>query len=295
MAAVSVRRALLSWFEPRRSAYPWRRGVTPYRVLVSEIMLQQTQASRVATAFRSFVKRFPSVRSLAAASRPDVLAAWSGLGYNRRAVALHEAARVIVTQHRGRFPRRAAALQRLPGVGPYTAAAVASIAFDTPVAAVDVNVHRVLARLVLGVDASSVTVADVADTAALLISTERPGDWNQAVMDLGREICTSRDPSCDVCPVRRWCVFVANEGRTDPPRRRQSRFEGSLRQARGAIVRELTRAPKHAASVEQLVTRSGVERERIVAAIEALADDGMVDASPAALRGAPRSMVRLAG
>lgn len=148
-----ARAALLRWYEPRRRAYPWRARPTPYRVLVSEIMLHQTQASRVEPVFAAFVRRWPSARALAAASRAEVVKAWSGLGYNRRAVALHEAARVIVAEHGGRVPRSLGALRRLPGVGPYTAAAVASIAFGEPVPLVDTNVRRVLARAELGVDA----------------------------------------------------------------------------------------------------------------------------------------------
>src|SRR6058998_1553403 len=136
---------LLQWYEPRRHAYPWRLpGVDPYGVLVSEVMLQQTQAPRVARAFEPFIRRFPSVRELAGGSVADVLRAWSGLGYNRRAVALSRAARAIVSEHGGRVPSDPALLEQLPGIGPYTAAAVASIASGLPAPAIDTNVRRVL-------------------------------------------------------------------------------------------------------------------------------------------------------
>ena len=144
---------MLEWYRPRRHAYAWRRGRrSPYRTLVSELMLQQTQASRVEPIFERFLGRFPEVRALADASRADVLRAWAGLGYNRRAVALHEAADTIARDHHARVPRDVDALVRLPGVGLYTAAAVASIGFGDPVAALDGNVRRVVARALRGAE-----------------------------------------------------------------------------------------------------------------------------------------------
>ena len=169
------RTALLRWFEPRRHAYPWRGSRDPYAVWISEVMLQQTQAARVAVAYPRFLRRFPTVGSLARASRATVLRAWGDLGYNRRAVALSDAARVVVREHGGRFPRETDALDRLPGVGPYTAAAVASLAFGEPVAAVDTNVRRVVARVHLGIEHHDATPAVVATLAALLGGPARPG------------------------------------------------------------------------------------------------------------------------
>ena len=152
-----LRAAVLEWYRPRRHAYAWRRGRrNAYRTLVSEVMLQQTQAARVKPIFEAFVARFPGVAALAAASRADVLRAWAGLGYNRRAVALHEAARAIVREHRGRVPNDVGALVRLPGMGPYTASAVASIGYGAPVAALDGNVRRVVARAVRGAEPDEV-------------------------------------------------------------------------------------------------------------------------------------------
>src|SRR5439155_19095369 len=161
LCAVDTRAALLAWYEPRRRRYPWRVGSNPYRVLVSEVMLQQTQAERVAPAFERFLERLPDVRSLAGASRAGVLRAWGSLGYNRRAVRLSEAARAVVRDHGGRIPADPDALRTLPGVGPYTAAAVASIGHGVPVAAVDVNVRRVVARARLGRDPGEVTASAV--------------------------------------------------------------------------------------------------------------------------------------
>jgi A/G-specific adenine glycosylase len=147
---------LMEWFEPRRRAYPWRQpDPDPYAVLVSEVMLQQTQASRVAPSFERFMRSFPTVDALATAPAAEVVRAWAGLGYNRRAVALWEGARTIVSRHGGRIPDHPSMLSELPGVGPYTAAAVASIAYGWPVPALDTNVRRVLARAVFGVEPKS--------------------------------------------------------------------------------------------------------------------------------------------
>ncbi|MGZ4114689.1 MAG: A/G-specific adenine glycosylase, partial [Actinomycetota bacterium] len=197
-AAVS-RRALLEWYEPRREAYPWRRTSDPYAVLVSECMLQQTQAARVVPAFERFLAAFPTVQALAAARVAEVIDAWDGLGYNRRAVALHRAAEAVVAEHAGVVPGDPAALRSLPGVGPYTAAAVASIAFGVGVVAVDTNVMRVVSRVVRVEGVGAIGAA-----AAGWLDGNDPGAWNQAVMDLGREVCRPV-PRCGACPIRTTC------------------------------------------------------------------------------------------
>lgn len=267
-----LRRALLDWYEPRRRAYPWRGTRDPYRVLVSEVMLQQTQASRVVPAYLAFVRRFPSVRALAAAPRREAVLAWAGLGYNRRAVALSEASRIVVREHEGRLPSEPSALQALPGIGPYTAAAVASIAFDRPVAAVDTNVRRILGRVVDGTDV--VAPARVRELAAAWLEHERPGNWNQALMDLGREICRPR-PRCDACPLRAACRFVALGAMPTPAGRRQGGFEGSFRQVRGAIVRELRE--RGTATVADLEELTGADPAWVADAVASLRDDGLVE------------------
>ncbi len=162
---VAMRRALLAWYRPRRTAYPWR-GADPFGVLVSEVMLQQTQAARVVLRYVAFVERFPSGEALAAASRAEVLRAWGNLGYPRRAVALHEAARAVVRDHGGRVPADPAELRLLPGVGPYTAAAVASLGHGRRVPALDTNVRRVVARARLGAEPHGLPVARLAGEAA---------------------------------------------------------------------------------------------------------------------------------
>ena len=271
-----MRAALLRWYAPRAGRYPWRRTPSPYRTLVSEVMLQQTQASRVAPAFDRFVACFPDVRTLAAAPRSDVLRTWAGLGYNRRAVALSEAARTIVRDHGGVVPRELPALQSLPGVGPYTAAAVMSIGYGEPVAAVDVNVRRVVSRMALGDPAAS--AARVRDAAGALLDVERPAAWNQAVMDLGRDVCR-QSPRCDVCPVAGWCRWrsrnlTAERVPLRPPRRGHERFEGSFRQLRGGVLRVLRDGAATAAVISTTLMK---DEEEVRRAIATLASEGAVE------------------
>jgi A/G-specific adenine glycosylase len=284
------RAALLEWYRPRRRAYPWRRRPTPYRVLVSEVMLQQTQAGRVAPAFNRFVRQFPTIASLAAAPRAEVLRAWSGLGYNRRAVSLSNAARIVALAHRGRVPSDPAVLAALPGIGPYTAAAVASLAFGRAVPALDTNVRRVVARAVLGVEPASAPSAVAASAAAEWIDTDDPGAWNQAVMDLGREVCRPR-PRCGACPVRPWCAGRRRVRVAAPAGRPSQPFEGSMRQIRGSVVRTLRARPS--ATVGVLAGEAGCSRMRLVEAVRALHADGVVRAGPGALRGDAVGRVRL--
>jgi A/G-specific adenine glycosylase len=279
--------ALERWYRPRRAAYPWRTTADPYRILVSELMLQQTQASRVMPAYESFFERFPTLPSLAAAPRAEVVRAWAGLGYNRRAVSLSEAARVIVREHEGAVPSDPELLKRLPGVGPYTAAAIASIAFGVPVAAIDVNIRRVIARLRLGRDDAD--DGDVRAAANRWLDRDHPGSWNQALMDVGREHCRPV-PRCDGCPLAPSCRFRRSGRPPLSPRRAQGRFEGSTRQLRGAVVRRLRADP---ASVGALVKATASSRERVAAAVRSLVRDGLVRAGPAALAGDSRGRASL--
>ena len=198
----AFRRALLRWYDQHRRELPWRKARDPYRIWLSEIMLQQTRVAAVVDHYRIFLKRFPNIQALAAASEDAVLAAWSGLGYYRRARMLYQCAKELVQKHGGRFPQTAEALQTLPGIGRYTAAAIASIAFAEPVAVVDGNVERVLQRLT-GID---LTTPQTWQHAQALLASSRPGDFNQAMMELGATVCVPRQPRCPNCPVRKWCV-----------------------------------------------------------------------------------------
>jgi A/G-specific adenine glycosylase len=200
------RRALLRWYGQHRRALPWRETRDPYPIWLSEVMLQQTRVAAVLDHYRVFLERFPNVQALAAASEEAVLAAWSGLGYYRRARMLHQCARQIVEQYReqcgGCFPQNSAALIALPGIGRYTAAAIASIAFAEPTAVVDGNVERVLQRFT-GIN---LTIAQTWQQAQAFLDTSNPGDFNQAMMELGATVCVPRAPRCPECPVRNWCV-----------------------------------------------------------------------------------------
>jgi A/G-specific adenine glycosylase len=240
-------------------------------------MLQQTQATRVEPVFVAFLRRFPTVRSLAAASRADVLRAWAGLGYNRRAVTLHGAAVAVVADHGGRVPVDPAVLRTLPGVGPYTAAAVASIAAGVPVPAIDVNVRRIVARVGFGADPASVASAEVDATAARWLDRDDPGTWNQALMDLGRVHCRAV-PRCEGCPLARTCRWHRTGGRSASGgvgSRSQGRFEGSMRQVRGRVVAVLRE--RRSAGVAALARSTGFPTDRVVVALDGLARDGVVE------------------
>jgi len=270
----ATREALLAWYRPRRRAFAWRRSGDPYAVWVSEVMLQQTQAPRVEPIFEAFMARFPHVVSLARAARADVVRAWEGLGYHRRAVALHEAARAIVRDHGGVVPREVEELRRLPGVGPYTASAVASIAYGVPLAAVDTNARRIVARASFGAEQDEVVPRELTDEAQAWVPPRRAGDWNQALMDLGREVCRPLVPRCDVCPLASACRFRAEGRRGRRSGKRQPAFEGSLRQVRGRVLAALRDAPS--VRVTDLPARAGVVIARADEALEGLTRDGLV-------------------
>ena len=281
---------LLAWYEPRRRAYPWRVRPTPYRVLVSEVMLQQTQASRVAPAFARFMRSFPSLRALADAGRGDVLREWAGLGYNRRAIALQETARLVVREHRGRLPRDPVVLRGLPGIGPYTAAAIASFAHGAPTPALDTNVRRVVARARLGRETHEVSTGLLTSAAEEWIDRRDPAAWNGALMDLGRELCRPL-PRCDRCPLASICRFRIRGHRPRPASRRQPAFEGSSRELRGRIVDALRERP--AITIGALARVTGRPADLVATAVRGLALDGLVTAGPAALRGHSAGRVRL--
>jgi A/G-specific adenine glycosylase len=201
------RRQLLSWFRRNKRDLPWRRRRDPYRIWLSEIMLQQTRVAAVVPHYQRFLKIFPTVQDLARARTSSVLGAWAGLGYYSRARNLHRAARKIVGRHGGRFPREYDAALKLPGIGRYTAAAILSLAYQEPLAALDGNVARVLARL--GAVRSDVRQPKLwrrlAEEAGALLAREAPGEWNEAMMELGATVCTPASPRCGLCPVARWC------------------------------------------------------------------------------------------
>ena len=283
------RARLLRWYRSRRKAYPWRIRPEPYGVLVSEFMLQQTQASRVAPAYRRFMRRFPTVVALARATRAEVVREWRGLGYNRRAVALSEAAKSIVRDHGGRVPADPDALIRLPGVGPYTAAAVASLAYGKAVPAVDANVRRIAARAELGIEGYEASQERIKRIAAEWLDTRDPAAWNQALMDLGREVCRPH-PRCSLCPLRNGCRFHSTGRIPAPNPRRQKPFPGSFRQLRGQVLDLLRERP---ATLGSLSKAAGQPPAKVAEALVKLERDGLIRAGTGALRGQMGGRVRL--
>lgn len=238
-------------------------------------MLQQTQVSRVVPAYLRFLDRFPTPAALAAAPLADVLRAWQGLGYNRRAAALWRAAGVIVGEHGGVVPSDPVALGKLPGIGPYTAAAVASFAYGAAVPAIDTNLRRVIARHRLGTSPAS--PAEVRGAAAAWIDRADPGAWNAALMDLGREVCRP-EPLCAGCPIRRGCRFRTASRPPQRSVRRAEPFEGSMRQLRGRIIDAAREA--RSITVAGIAACYGEPCERVAAAVAALAGEGLVRAGP---------------
>ncbi len=232
--------ALLAWYAAHGRSLPWRGLRDPYAVWVSEVMLQQTQVATVAPYFRRWMARFPTVEALAAADEQEVLALWEGLGYYRRARALHRAAQEVVARHGGRLPADPQALQRLPGIGKYTARAVASLAFGRDVPVLDGNVRRVLAR-VFAVEAPADTAAGEKALWALAAEHLPPGraaDYNQALMDLGAMVCTPRAPRCAVCPLASFCRARAGGNPEAFPRKKRRRRPPHYTVAAAVIRRE---------------------------------------------------------
>jgi len=213
------RQRLLAWYGQHARDLPWRKTRDPYRVWLSEIMLQQTRVAAVTAHYHEFLRRFPTVEKLAAARESSVLAAWSGLGYYRRARRLHAAAKVIVREYRGEFPATSQALRELPGIGRYTAAAIASIAFGEPVAVVDGNVDRVLQRFT----GRRMVREKLWAAAGEYLDQSRPGDFNQAMMELGATVCTPRAPACLACPVIELCSTRGELVSRTKPARQQKR------------------------------------------------------------------------
>lgn len=233
---------VLRWASGRREDLPWRRTRDPWAVLVSELMLQQTQVARVVPRYHRFLERFPTVRVCAEAGVGSVVEEWAGLGYNRRAVNLHRSAVAVTERHDGVVPDSLEALLALPGIGPYTARAVLAFAFERDAAVVDTNVGRVLARQ-MGERLTPTRAQSAADS---VVPVGRSWAWNQAMLDLGALVCTKRTPRCAQCPVSATCTwFLAGAPAPDPAigsagvSAGQSRFEGSFRQGRARLLDRL--------------------------------------------------------
>jgi A/G-specific adenine glycosylase len=212
--AQALHRTLLGWYRRNRRDLPWRRTRDAYRVWVSEVMLQQTTVKVALPYYESFLRRFPSLNTLAEEPEDEVLAAWSGLGYYHRARNLHRGAQHVAERHGARFPKTLEAALAVPGVGLYTASAILSIAYDQPLPVVDGNVRRVLARLLALSGPEYRREGPFYNRAEELLDREHPGDWNQALMELGATVCTPKKPACPACPLRERCRALA-QGRVD--------------------------------------------------------------------------------
>ena len=278
----AVQDALVAWYESDHREYPWRQTTDPYEILVSEVMSQQTQLGRVVAAWEDFLDRWPTAESLAAADSGEVVAFWSdhSLGYNNRAKYLHEAAQQVQEQYGGEFPEEPDELSELMGVGPYTANAVASFAFNNGDAVVDTNVKRVLYRAFGVPDDES----EFERAASALMPAGESRVWNNAIMELGGVAC-EKTPSCDEagCPWREWCQAYQSGDFTAPDVPQQPDFEGSRRQFRGRIINALS---EHGSlELDELGPRIRVDyapdgnygREWLRGLLSDLADDGLVE------------------
>lgn len=297
----AARAAILAWYRERGRPLAFRRTTDPYAILVSEAMAQQTQAARAAAFWERFMVRFPTVDDLAAATPADVLRVWAGLGYDRRALALWRAARVIVSEHGGRVPDSVTALQALPGVGPYTARAVAALAYGVAVGAVDVNVRRVLGRVVAGSE-SGLSTRDLQAVADEAVPSDAPGAWTHALMDLGATVCRPRTPACPACPALAWCRYATDGGagagaapRPTPGRVLRAPaapFPSTTRWLRGRILDRLRGLPDG-----RWATISGPigdhDGPAVRAAVRALAREGMIELDAPVDADVPRARLPL--
>ena len=265
------RSRVLAWYRRSGRDLPWRQARDPYPVLVSEVMLQQTQVSRVLPAYRRFLTRFPTLRALSSAPLGDVLREWSGLGYNRRARDLHRIAQMCASG----LPNTVAGLDALPGVGAYTASAVACFALGEATAFADTNIRRVLGRATLG---RTATEAEAIALDARFGSRRESARWHHALMDIGATICTAKRPRCEACPLRAICRF---DGEDVAPRRDQSPFLASDRRVRGAIVRLLSMSRD---GVTSAALRRGINDARVPRLVKVLVREGLAEVSSGVVR-----------
>jgi A/G-specific adenine glycosylase len=291
----SVQTALLDWFEVHRRDLTWRHTRDPYAIMVSEIMLQQTQVDRVLPYWHAWMERWPTVYELAKASVADVIRAWKGLGYNRRAVNLQRAAQAVAAQG-GEFPNTVEGLLALPGIGPYTAGAIACFAFEQDVAFIDTNMRRVLHRIFVGVDVPKPTVSDkaVLEIAVDAIPAGQGWTWNQAIMEFGAIHCTAKKPLCMICPVQEECsafpeIQAALAANTRAPKGKTLPFEQTNRYFRGRILDELRAHEGEGVSLEEIggAIRNGFsagDYQWLLELVQALERDGLLvmdDSQPA--------------
>ena len=273
--AMTIQQTILDWYAQHKRDLPWRSTTDPYHIVVSEFMLQQTQVPRVIPKYHEFLKRFPTIQSLAQASPANVIDAWAGLGYNRRALYLHKFAQAIIKQHNGQIPSDREALLELPGIGPYTSQAIRCFAFKKHAAVVDINIKRIYSRLFFR---GAGTEQELQNIARELIPQSHGVEWNNALMDFGSLLCTD-NPKCNICPLTVTCTAYKSgtpERYVKP--KTQSKFIGSNRFYRSLIIKELRKSENFtcsAAAIQKLKPKNKTNEwfEKIIASLE---KDGMI-------------------
>ena len=263
------------WWDSEKRDLPWRISRDPWAILVSEFMLQQTQASRVVEKYKTFLKRFPNPTTCANSTPGKVIELWSGLGYNRRAINLHRTAKTIAEKHKGTVPDELSLLLDLPGIGDYTARAILAFSFEKDVAVVDVNVKRVLSRL----EGRTLSMKEAQSIADQNLPTGEGWRWNQAMIEIGATICTARKTKCDKCPLKETCTWTKNQAATDPAISVKSKkletFEGSDRQGRGKLINALRNEPIMGKDVPQILGWPN-DHKRCKHVLEKLEKDGLI-------------------
>ena len=284
-----IREAVISWFREKGRDLPWRRTRDPWRILVSEVMLQQIQVQRAIPFYERFLKRFPTIDALADATLAEAIQVWEDLGRYRRIVYLHKTARIVMEEHEGKIPAEPEKLIKLPGIGPYTAGAVACFAYELDAAFLDTNMRRVLHRYFFGLIApTSATEKEFMKLATELVPPKRGWRWNQALMETGALVCTARSPRCDECPLRDGCRARVEATSLGWPKResktRTYRYEDTNRYHRGRVLAELRRvspAESEGITLRELGWRVKPDFDEqdpywLVTAVESLCKDGLV-------------------
>jgi len=263
------------WWDSEKRDLPWRISRDPWAILVSEFMLQQTQASRVVEKYKTFLKRFPNPTTCANSTPGKVIELWSGLGYNRRAINLHRTAKIIAEKHKRTVPDELSLLLDLPGIGDYTARAILAFSFEKDVAVVDVNVKRVLSRL----EGRTLSMEEAQSIADQNLPTGEGWRWNQAMIEIGATICTARKTKCDKCPLKETCTWTRNQAATDPAisvkSKRLETFEGSDRQGRGKLINALRNEPIMEKDAPQIFGWPN-DHKRCKRVLEKLEKDGLI-------------------
>lgn len=292
-----IQKNVIAWFAATARDLPWRHTRDPYRILIAEIMLQQTQVDRVLPKYTAFLQTFPDMATLAAAPTADVIRHWAGLGYNRRAVNLQRTARQVLEEHNGSFPQDMDSLQRLPGIGPYTAGAIACFAFEQDVAFLDTNMRRVLHRCLIGAEPPVPPLKErtMLQLAAAMVPAGAGWQWNQALMELGALLCTARVPACIDCPLQTYCMACTTWQTTETiykqtPRKkpaksiaeRRAPFIGSNRYYRGRLIDVLRSLPSDTSlpldQIGQYIhPETEPSSEWVRTLVEGLVRDGLVE------------------